>query len=289
MYNGIGLRTTRGSGTSGHVQKNLSLFIPKPSKNNTNDLTSNIKVSIQNDPELIRHENLRKLEVELLNYSEDLQAKGLKNQDLEEALQKKRQELIHRLHEASEVSLEQGDLDSNQISRLKEKELEIFREAIGIDTENRKKKHGENHRSNYNKTTRGRFRNEYQNDYFKKNEYTGKKVFNNSQKYYKDLNEEINNDKYNKKRYQEANYISSNFQEPINSTSSESNAYIINSHRRKEHKNTGRYSKKSSSSRNLAIFGKRIRREKQIYKRSRRSRSPSTVSRYRSLSRSLSP
>lgn len=29
MYNGIGLQTARGSGTSGHVQKNLSVGVKK--------------------------------------------------------------------------------------------------------------------------------------------------------------------------------------------------------------------------------------------------------------------
>lgn len=30
MYNGIGLQTARGSGTSGHIQKNLSYNVKKP-------------------------------------------------------------------------------------------------------------------------------------------------------------------------------------------------------------------------------------------------------------------
>lgn len=30
MYNGIGLQTARGSGTSGHIQKNLSYNLKKP-------------------------------------------------------------------------------------------------------------------------------------------------------------------------------------------------------------------------------------------------------------------
>jgi serine/arginine repetitive matrix protein 2 len=29
MYNGIGLQTARGSGTSGHIQKNLSVGVKK--------------------------------------------------------------------------------------------------------------------------------------------------------------------------------------------------------------------------------------------------------------------
>lgn len=32
MYNGIGLQTPRGSGTSGYVQKNLSFVKPNPLK-----------------------------------------------------------------------------------------------------------------------------------------------------------------------------------------------------------------------------------------------------------------
>jgi hypothetical protein len=38
MYNGIGLQTPRGSGTSGYVQKNLSYVKPVAGKNRDNFL-----------------------------------------------------------------------------------------------------------------------------------------------------------------------------------------------------------------------------------------------------------
>ena len=72
MYNGIGLTTARGSGTSGYVQKNLSII---KAKNNTN--YKEILQEFKNNPapakkkannELIEHEKKHKIENEIFKF-----------------------------------------------------------------------------------------------------------------------------------------------------------------------------------------------------------------------------
>ncbi|KAJ1609695.1 hypothetical protein OJ253_1433 [Cryptosporidium canis] len=105
MYNGVGLRTARGSGTSGHVQKNLSAIAPKQweQKRETGPSPGPVlklpKIRMQ-DPGLARHEALRKIELELLQLTEELESKGVKGADLEAAVDKRRMELASTLGEA---------------------------------------------------------------------------------------------------------------------------------------------------------------------------------------------
>lgn len=79
MYNGIGLKTARGTGTNGFVQKNLSFI--KPKQQNRSDSYSyeqqqhQIKSSSIKKPseEVLMHNNRRKVENEILEYQESLE------------------------------------------------------------------------------------------------------------------------------------------------------------------------------------------------------------------------
>lgn len=84
MYNGIGLRTARGTGTNGYVQKNLSFIKPKQqnSKFNSNtgstlaayDEGAKAKPTKKPNEEVLLHNNRRKVENELLEYREELES-----------------------------------------------------------------------------------------------------------------------------------------------------------------------------------------------------------------------
>ena len=80
MYNGIGLDTTRGSGTNGYVQRNFA-FVPK-SKNKVSyrterDLTKlDAQANRQGNVDILHHEKKRKIEVKCVMYQDDLEAKG---------------------------------------------------------------------------------------------------------------------------------------------------------------------------------------------------------------------
>lgn len=82
MYNGIGLRTARGTGTNGYVQKNLSFIKPKQQFNNNStgstlsayDEQSKAKPTKKASEEVLKHNNRRKIENDLLEYREELES-----------------------------------------------------------------------------------------------------------------------------------------------------------------------------------------------------------------------
>jgi serine/arginine repetitive matrix protein 2 len=76
MYNGIGLRTTRGSGTNGFVQKNLSFI--KPKRQNISeykyDEEATAAPSRKPSDEVLLLKSRRQIENELIDYEESLQS-----------------------------------------------------------------------------------------------------------------------------------------------------------------------------------------------------------------------
>lgn len=75
MYNGLGLRTPRGSGTNGFVQRNLSFARPKISNNFQYDQLPS-KSSRKPSLDILLHQSKRQIEVECLQYEEELLESG---------------------------------------------------------------------------------------------------------------------------------------------------------------------------------------------------------------------
>jgi serine/arginine repetitive matrix protein 2 len=85
MYNGIGLRSASGSGTNGYVQKNLSFLKPKkgggsssgkaPYEFKYGEESSKAQPPRKPSDEVLLHKSRRMVEVEVLEYREDLEAK----------------------------------------------------------------------------------------------------------------------------------------------------------------------------------------------------------------------
>jgi len=74
MYNGIGLRTPRGSGTSGYVQRNLSFVKPKPKTEYKYDEAPPTTTRKPNQ-DIMMHKSKRQIEVECMMLREQLEAK----------------------------------------------------------------------------------------------------------------------------------------------------------------------------------------------------------------------
>ena len=78
MYNGIGLKTARGSGTNGFVQRNLSYIRPSrvlqfAQKNETEIIEPKIR---QQDNTILEHQVRREIEVALLELEEKMEEQG---------------------------------------------------------------------------------------------------------------------------------------------------------------------------------------------------------------------
>jgi serine/arginine repetitive matrix protein 2 len=133
MYQNIGLKTPRGTGTSGFIQKNESFLKPKPKPNH--DLSSLIEKPGQiptrkPSEEVLLHNAKRAIEIELLDFQEALRESNpnMLEEDLEAKVEAQRylryQELLTKKEEQEEA-----------MTTAKEKELEKMKNAFGIDSE----------------------------------------------------------------------------------------------------------------------------------------------------------
>lgn len=119
MYNGVGLTTARGSGTSGYVQKNLSYLAPgqKPKNTDYGTILKQLKVLVffiltfyQENPlppprppnkDLIEHEQKRKIEAQLFKLEKELRAMNkMTDDEIKKALEEARTHLLEKLKQA---------------------------------------------------------------------------------------------------------------------------------------------------------------------------------------------
>lgn len=75
MYNGIGLKTARGSGTNGYVTRNLSFAKPKFSTSKPHDYSNDNPAPRSRKPnaDVLLHKSKRQIEVECLELRERLE------------------------------------------------------------------------------------------------------------------------------------------------------------------------------------------------------------------------
>lgn len=71
MYNGLGLRTPRGSGTSGFVQRNLSFAKPRTQSGYQYDKEV-CRPARKPSADILLHRSKRQVEVECLKHEEEL-------------------------------------------------------------------------------------------------------------------------------------------------------------------------------------------------------------------------
>ncbi|KAL7067316.1 hypothetical protein ACR3K2_22430 [Cryptosporidium serpentis] len=298
MYNGIGLATARGSGTSGYIQKNLSFYKPRSNfERNNNFLTTNL--SIKPDPDLLEHQKLRQIELEVVLYLEKLSAEGITGEELENKVSQKRNELMKKFNnfvyvDGKDVN-EIDNLDAHQQAYIKEQELHKFREALEINEDGSLRNNLFAKKQNNNKSDKYdieivkpfKYLSDRQNKkgrHFKYYDYSPRDIITNS-----NSNEQY----YTKSRkrssygsYYNYNATNGNMEEiRINNDSESGYGYTApDNHSKYEnrirHKGRNIYNLYSDHYKSISY----MRRHR--YRR-RRSRSPSTVSRYRSLSRSL--
>ncbi len=80
MYNGIGLRTVRGTATNGYVQKSMAYVKPAMVRAKTGksgeDWGSAVPKARKPCADIQEHDRLRAIEVKLLELQEDMEEKG---------------------------------------------------------------------------------------------------------------------------------------------------------------------------------------------------------------------
>lgn len=105
MYNGVGLPTPRGSGTSGYVQKNLAYVNKTSSKIQFQKELEILKANPPKPPkkpnkEILQHEQKRLIEIQLIALKKALESEGKDSAEIEEKIRKVRKHLHSKLDEA---------------------------------------------------------------------------------------------------------------------------------------------------------------------------------------------
>merc|ERR1712048_1034784 len=140
MYNGIGIQTPKGSGTNGHVQRNLAhvrnqrLDIKEFNKGFGAFKAEPIKEFKKANPELLLHEQKRKVEIDLIKLEDELRTAGMGDKEIEENLSREREQMMRAVEDGSlryDSQLEKKD--SHQMAVEKERELARFEKALRIE------------------------------------------------------------------------------------------------------------------------------------------------------------
>ncbi|KAI3653307.1 hypothetical protein MP228_001254 [Amoeboaphelidium protococcarum] len=135
MYNGIGLPTPRGTGTSGHVQKNLSNLKPRHSPyhksiQNAQDSKSQIVKRDTTNSDLLEHERKRNIELKCVELREQLEDEGTLNEaQIDEQVKQLRAQLKRQLVQADSA---QNPLDQQLESQRVMVKNKRFADALNI-------------------------------------------------------------------------------------------------------------------------------------------------------------
>ncbi|CAK4854645.1 unnamed protein product [Aphanomyces euteiches] len=135
MYNGIGLRTARGSGTNGYVQKNLSYV--KPAHIREKERQAQLKYALMEEPQkkhpinkqILLHEEKRQIEVKLMQLRDELEEQGCDEDEIEEKCAQLRKKLQEQRMKPQEDT---KHASSHARAIRKEKELAALKDAFGI-------------------------------------------------------------------------------------------------------------------------------------------------------------
>jgi hypothetical protein len=119
MYSGVGIKTAKGSGTSGYVQRNMSAL--RPTRNDSRWLkeqTEKAPASRDIDPGIVHHNALREIEVQLVSLRDQLEdeyvysdlciptihPRGLSEEEIEDRLSSRREELRQSIDPSALIS-----------------------------------------------------------------------------------------------------------------------------------------------------------------------------------------
>ncbi|EXJ79783.1 hypothetical protein A1O3_08067 [Capronia epimyces CBS 606.96] len=141
MSSNVGLSTPRGSGTSGYVQRNLSLLKPRDAGVGVPyslDSSSRLPKTRKPDQEILNHDRLREIEVKVLELREKLEDEEVDEDKIEDECDKLREDLTSEMARKRDQGRNRTGgkgLKSYQVHELaeaKERESDRLRRALGL-------------------------------------------------------------------------------------------------------------------------------------------------------------
>ncbi|CAH6723329.1 pre-mRNA-splicing factor Cwc21p [[Candida] jaroonii] len=130
-YNGIGLRTARGSGTSGHVQNNLASISDEVkyeefimAKKRKVEMAGKDEVKGEFEKEnkkiLLDHKSMRQIELQCMELRVELEEADVGDEEIENRVELLRRDLKEQLHE-DETKGEQPEKQHEDKGQIREK------------------------------------------------------------------------------------------------------------------------------------------------------------------------
>ncbi|KAE8994437.1 hypothetical protein PR001_g7570 [Phytophthora rubi] len=146
MYNGIGLRTVRGSGTNGYVQRNLSYVNALRTRQtlarnqrggSSGDFGAHRGGKSRPPPnaDILLHEQKRKVELQLLEMSLEMEERGCDPDEIQDKVKRERERLLARLDVAGDRGRAKDAESSHARQKRKEEENRRIKDAFGIATD----------------------------------------------------------------------------------------------------------------------------------------------------------
>ncbi|XP_014235965.1 pre-mRNA-splicing factor CWC21-like [Trichogramma pretiosum] len=138
MYNGIGLQTTRGSGTNGYVQKNCAVVRKHKRQSNENQPVRGDFANKVPNGDILLHAKKRDIEVKILEHREALEEQGLKEEEIEEEVARYRATLQlcyeneQRKLKADNFSFNNLKQETHHLAEANQLKNSKLREAFGI-------------------------------------------------------------------------------------------------------------------------------------------------------------
>ena len=137
MSSNVGLTTPRGSGTSGYVQRNLSLLKPRDAGVGQPYTLSAPPKQRKPDQNILLHDRLREIEVKVLEYRDKLEEENedMDEEEVDEKCESMRKKLIEEDARRGSSGVGRGKIKGFQVHELaeaKERESERLRRALGL-------------------------------------------------------------------------------------------------------------------------------------------------------------
>eukprot|EP00897_Mesotaenium_endlicherianum_P008074 jgi/Mesen1/7295/ME000373S06352 len=138
MYNGIGLQTARGSGTSGYVQANKFFLRGRGGKVEFREFQEGEGaggITRRANKDILEHDRKRQLELKLALLEETLLEQGYTDEEIQERVAEVRKQLEAAGDTDDGASTEAkrvGDVQTHHIAARKEKAMERLKDAFGL-------------------------------------------------------------------------------------------------------------------------------------------------------------
>ncbi|KAJ1945306.1 RNA-splicing factor [Kickxella alabastrina] len=138
MYNGIGLNTPRGSGTSGHVIRNASSLRPGQaggSSQRMHQYESDRPIKTKPiDKGILEHERKRQVEIKCLKLQDELEAQGLDEDETDKRVDELRQQLLKNLDNLDLLGGKKiKSFETQRLAEAKGKENEVLARALRVE------------------------------------------------------------------------------------------------------------------------------------------------------------